>query len=72
MKEFITDRIEGNNAVLETADKTFITVPLSDLPFDVKEGMVLTFSNGEYFIDAEKTSERKEKIKSLLDGIMEK
>ena len=72
MKKFVLDRIEEDFADLETEEKTFVNLPLSDLPLDVKEGTVLTFSNGEYLVDKEKTSARKEKIKSLLDDIMEK
>lgn len=72
MEKFIIDRIEEGTAVLETEEKTFVNVPLSDLPLKVREGDVLTFSDGEYLVDKAVTSERKEKIKSLLDGIMEK
>ncbi len=72
MKNFIIDRIEEDVAVLETEEKTFINVPLSDLPDGVKEGQALAFSDGVYTVDTAKTSQRKEKIKSLLKSIMEK
>lgn len=72
MNKFIVDRIEEDVAVLETADKTFVNIPLSDLPCGVKEGQVLLFSDGRYLVDLSETAKRKEKIKSLLDSIMEK
>lgn len=70
--ELIIDRIEGDIAVCENIDRTTMNIPLILLPDGVKEGdVILKDENGEYMIDAEKTLERRQRIKKLLNNLWE-
>ncbi|KNZ40606.1 DUF3006 domain-containing protein [Acetobacterium bakii] len=60
----IIDRFEGEFAVVELSDKTFINIPLSELPKSSKEGDVLIIG-----IDQKETEKRKERIKDLMDDL---
>ncbi len=68
--ELIIDRIEGDIAVCENIDRTTTSIPLILLPEGVKEGDVISKDeNGGFIIDAEKTFERKKRIKRLLSNL---
>lgn len=68
--ELIVDRIEAGFAVCENIDRTYTNVSLYLLPEDVKEGDVITKDeNGDYIIDADKTAERRQRIKKLLNSL---
>ena len=68
--ELIVDRIEAGFAVCENIDRTYTNVPLYLLPEDVKEGDVITKDeNGNYIFDADKTAERRQRIKKLLNSL---
>ena len=68
--ELIVDRIEAEFAVCENIDRTHSNIPLYLLPEDVKEGDVITKDeNGDYIIDADKTAERRQRIKKLLNSL---
>lgn len=70
--ELIIDRIEGDIAVCENIDRTTTNIPLILLPDGVKEGdVILKDENGEYVVDAEKTLERRQRIKKLLNNLWE-
>jgi len=60
----IIDRFEGEFAVVELSDKTFINIPLSELPKGSKEGDVLKLG-----IDKKETEDRKDRIKDLMDDL---
>jgi len=60
----IIDRFEGEFAVVELSDKTFINIPLSELPKGSEEGDVLKLR-----IDQKETEKRKERIKDLMDDL---
>ncbi len=66
---FIIDRFEGEYAVLEDERKNMSNVLKSVLPNDVKEGDILVFENGNYHIDKNGTTKRKNNIKKLMDGL---
>ena len=59
----IIDRFEGDFAVVELPDKTFINVP-KQLFLDAKESDVIDIT-----IDKSETNNRKEKIKGLMDEL---
>jgi len=65
----IVDRIEGSIAVCEQADKTFIDIPLSNLPKGIKEGSVLLNKNGSWKIDAEEQDERNKRIEKKMNSL---
>ncbi len=59
------DRFEGDVAVLEDEDGGTVTVPLTQLPADVKAGMMLRLTEGVYSVDAAATAARRERILRL-------
>lgn len=68
--ELIIDRIESDFAVCENIDRTYTNIPLILLPEGVKEGdVIIKDENGSYIIDADKTAERRERIKKLLNSL---
>lgn len=54
---FVVDRIDNEYAVCEKEDRTFITLSLSELYPNVKEGDWILFENGCYIFDKDKTEE---------------
>ncbi len=71
MKKFIIDRIEETKAILECENGDIVSLDIKSLPKNVKEGDALYFEEGSYFLNAEETEKRKEKIKSLMDKLFE-
>lgn len=71
MKRFTIDRIEENKAILECENGEFVTLELSSLPKNIKEGDILNFDENSYFLNADETEKRKEKIKNLMSSLFE-
>ena len=71
MKRFTFDRIEENKAILECENGEFVTLELSSLPKNIKEGDILNFDENSYFLNADETEKRKEKIKNLMSSLFE-
>ncbi len=68
--ELIVDRIEAEFAVCENIDRTHTNIPIILLPNGVKEGdVIIKDENGNYIIDANKTEERRNRIKKLLNSL---
>lgn len=67
----IIDRIEGDFAVCERADRTMTEIPLAELPGDVREGDCLRESDGGYIVDMEETRRRRAKSRAMLDSLWE-
>ncbi len=64
----VIDRFEGEYAVLELEDGTFVTVPGALLlPLDAKEGDVLSLCR-----DEEETQKRKSEAAELLKKLFER
>lgn len=64
MKKLIIDRFEGDFAVCETENLSFIDIPKAVLPEEAKEGDVIAIS-----IDKSETDKRKEKIAGLMNSL---
>jgi hypothetical protein len=62
----IIDRFEGNFAIVELPDRTFINIPKIVLPEGAVEGDVV-----EIKIDKEETKAREVRIKDLSDELWE-
>ena len=62
------DRIDGDLAVLEAADKTSFTLPTSLLPPEAGEGSWLRLSLG---VDHEETTRARESVARLRDGLVD-
>ncbi len=71
MKKFIIDRIEEERAVLECEDGGCAELEVKSLPKNIKEGDVLYFEEGSYFLDKQETEQRRQKIKNLMDSLFE-
>ncbi len=71
MRKLTIDRFEEDKAVLECENGDMITLDRSVLPKNVNEGDVLHFEEGSYFLDAEETEKRRQRIKSLMDSLFE-
>ena len=75
MKTLTIDRLEGDIAVCEQADRTMVNIPLSQLPEGVGEGDVLVAATAEagadiaYTIDKEATDTRRAAAKALLERL---
>lgn len=67
-EEFIVDRIEDNNIIIESSDGiiTISRFSIAELP---KEGDVLVKLGETYKIDSNATARRKEKINKLMKGM---
>lgn len=62
----IIDRFEGEYAVVELPDKTFVTIPKKALPEEAKEGDIITIT-----VNNSETEKRKKKIRKLADDLWE-
>lgn len=62
----IIDRFEGNFAIIELEDRSFIDIPLIYIPKEAKEGDSL-----KIVLDVNTSRERKEKINNLMDDLWE-
>lgn len=72
MKRYIVDRFEGNYAVCETEDKSFINIERHRLPEDTKEGdCLIEKEDGSFYTDTDTTEERKRLIRKKLDSLFE-
>ncbi|MCH5297965.1 MAG: DUF3006 domain-containing protein [Ruminococcus sp.] len=71
MKKFTIDRIEEGKAVLECENGDMVNLDVASLPKNIKEGDILEFADGSYFLDDEETSRRKKKIKELMSSLFE-
>ena len=71
MKRFTIDRIEGAKVILECENEDFVSLDAEALPKGIKEGDVLMFENGSYYLDEFETQKRKEKIKNLMKSLLE-
>ena len=68
--EYIIDRFEENIAVCQNVINDEIkNIERGFLPEETKEGDVIVFSDGKYFLDREKTEERKRLIKEKFDSL---
>lgn len=60
----IIDRFEGEYAVVELDDKTFVNIPKKALPTNAKEGDVLIVT-----INREETADREKRMSERLNGL---
>ncbi len=72
MKKFIIDRFEGNYAICEAEDKTFISIPKYKLPLDCKDGDCLVQDeDGMYREDIEVRTTKEKKIRDKMNRLFE-
>lgn len=68
---YIVDRIEGSIIVVEDQDGNIINLNKNKVNGQIKEGDCLREENEKFFLDREKTKERKIKIEKLMKGMWE-
>ena len=70
--KIIIDRFEGEYAVCEKEDKTFVNIYRDKIPEGCKEGEVLLINDDDVvYRDNEGTGERERKIKELMGELFE-
>ena len=67
----IIDRFEGNLAVCEKEDGTFMDISSASLPTGAKAGDVLVIAGEQITIDSQGTQDRKNKINKLMEDMWE-
>lgn len=67
---YTLDRFEEDFAVLEDRNsKKMLDIPISNIPFNAKEGDILKLSNGSYIVDHEETKIVSDRIKQKMDNL---
>ena len=69
MKRFVIDRIEENCVVLECENGSHVTIERKSLPKRIKDGDVLFFGEGSYFLDEKETEQRRRRIADLMKDV---
>lgn len=69
---YIVDRIEGEIAVLERDDLTFVDVSLLDLPDGTDAGDCLLHKDGVWSLDMPRAQERKRRIEQKRQAVFRK
>ena len=62
--KYIIDRFEGEFAVVELTDRTYVNIPRKAVPPDAMEGSVIDVT-----VDADTTSARSQKINTMMDDL---
>ena len=71
MKRFTVDRFEGDKAVLECENGDMAVLERSALPKNIKEGDILNFEAGSCYLNKEETERRSNRIKKLMESLLE-
>lgn len=70
--KFIVDRFEGEFAVCESInDKKIVNIEKEKLPIDIKEGMVLNYTNDKYMVDQKESNDLKSNIDEIVQNLWE-
>ncbi len=70
---FTIDRFENEFAILENRETgKFFNISIFKLPNNLKEGDILSFSNGQFFLNDDKTTHVQEDIQSKFDKLKKK
>ena len=67
----IIDRFEGNFAVCEKEDGGMLDVNKNKVPTTAKDGDVLEFVNGKYFINQEETEILRKRIEEKVNKLFD-
>ena len=62
--KYIIDRFEGEFAVVELSDKTFVNIPKAAIPSEAKDGTVIDVT-----VDEDSTAARTKKINNLMGDL---
>lgn len=64
--KYIIDRFEGEFAVAELEDQSFVNIPKVAVPVEAKEGDVILVQ-----VDRAESESRRKHIKNLMDAVWE-
>ncbi len=67
----IIDRFEGDLAVCEKEDGTFMDISSQNLPSEAKEGDVLLINGNQISVNKSGTQERRNKINKFMEDMWE-
>lgn len=65
MEYLSIDRIEGDIAVCETDDRKKREIPVSKIEGYPREGDVICYTDGKYRVDADETTQRRQRALKL-------
>ena len=70
---FAVDRIEGQTVLCEPLgqESPLLCVPLSALPFPVREGDVISSEDGRFFAEPEETKRRRYQLQQRLHRLFD-
>jgi hypothetical protein len=73
MKTLTIDRFEGTYAICQGSDEKLFAIEISEMPEGAKEGDVLDIndSEGTLSINAEKTAQKRSKVKKFQDKLFQ-
>lgn len=70
--KFSVDRIEDGAVILEHEDLSHSQHSADEFDFKIKEGDVVEFSDGKFFLSEDNTSARKSKLLQLQQKLLKK
>jgi len=62
--KYIVDRFEGDFAIVELSDETFVNIPKAAIPPEAKEGSVIDVT-----VDEDSTASRTKRINNLMGDL---
>lgn len=73
MKTLTIDRFEGTYAICQDSDEKLFAIEITEMPEGAKEGDVLDVNDAEgtLSINAEKTAQKRSKVKKLQDKLFQ-
>lgn len=67
---YVIDQIENGIVVCQNlSNDKYYNISIEHFPENIKEGDVLFYKDGQYYIDLNKTQERKEVIKNKFNSL---
>ncbi len=69
---YVLDRFEGENAILEDEYGKDLIISINELPKSAKEGDLIKYINDTYLIDIEGTDARKKRINEKMKKLIKK
>lgn len=72
MKQYTIDRLEEGFAVCEALDRSTVSIPLSQLPDNSREGdCLIVLEDGSFQLDDQATAARRAKLAKLQNSLFE-
>lgn len=72
MEKLCVDRIVGDIAVCEKEDMSRVEIKISDIPFEIYEGSVISTDGVTWFPEADEEEERRRRVIELQNKLRNK